>query len=92
MSALTGCGGIDKSATIATAGDTQVSLGMVNFYCRLQQATYEDIYKMYLGSDDVWTMDPYGSGTNMQDSGKESALDDLHEMYTLQAHMGDYGV
>ena len=92
VSALTGCGGIDKSATIATAGDTQVSLGMVNFYCRLQQATYEDIYKMYLGSDDVWTMDPYGSGTNMQDSVKESALEDLHEMYTLQAHMGDYGV
>ena len=47
---------------------------------------------MYLGSDDVWTMDPYGSGTNMQDSVKESALEDLHEMYTLQAHMGDYGV
>ena len=92
VSALTGCGGIDKSATIATAGDTQVSLGMVNFYCRLQQATYEDTYKMYLGSDDVWTMDPYGSGTNMQDSVKESALEDLHEMYTLQAHMGDYGV
>lgn len=92
VSLMTGCGQIDQNATIATVNGTEVSMGLANFYCRLQQATYEDIYKMYLGTDDVWMADPYNSGTNMQDSVKESALTELHEMYTLQAHMGDYGV
>lgn len=91
-SVLTGCGGIDQNAVISEVGDAKVSMGLANFYCRLQQATYEDIYKMYLGTDDVWTVDPYGVGVNMQDSVKESALEELHDMYTLQAHMGDYGI
>lgn len=91
-SALTGCGGIDQSAVIATVNGTEVSMGLANFYCRMQQATYEDIYRMYLGLEDVWMADPYSSGTNMQDSVKESALSELHEMYTLREHMGDYGV
>lgn len=91
-SLMTGCGGIDKSAVIASVNGAGVSMGLANFYCRMQQASYEDIYKMYLGTEDVWGLDPYGSGTNMQDSVKESALTELHEMYTLQAHMGDYGV
>lgn len=91
-SALTGCGGIDQSAVIATVNGTEVSMGLANFYCRMQQASYEDIYRMYLGMDDVWMADPYNSGTNMQDSVKESALTELHEMYTLKEHMGDYGV
>lgn len=92
VSLLTGCGGIDQNAVIATVNGTEVSMGLANFYCRMQQATYEDIYKMYLGTEDVWMMDPYGSGINMQDSVKESALTELHDMYTLQAHMGDYGI
>lgn len=91
-SALTGCGGINQNAVISEVNGTEVSMGLANFYCHLQQATYEDIYKMYLGTDDVWMVDPYGMGTNMQDSVKESALEELHEMFTLQAHMSDYGV
>ena len=91
VSVLTGCSGINKGATIATANGMEVSMGVANFYCRLQQASAEDMYKSYFG-DDVWNQDLAGNGTTMQESLKESALEELHEMYTLQQHMGDYGV
>ncbi|MCI7106575.1 MAG: peptidyl-prolyl cis-trans isomerase [Agathobacter sp.] len=91
-SALTGCG-INKNATAATMNDQEVSLGIVNFYCRFQQASYEDMYKNAMGTDkDIWSMDLYGNGTTMADSLKDSTMEDLHAMYTLQAHMSDYKV
>lgn len=92
VSLLAGCGQIDQNAVVGTVSGTEVPMGLVNFYCRVQQASYEDIYRMYLGTEDVWMADPYNSGTNMQDSVKESAFEEIHEMYTLKAHMGDFGV
>ncbi|MCM1283441.1 MAG: hypothetical protein NC180_06120 [Muribaculaceae bacterium] len=91
VSLLTGCGGVNKNATAASMDGAEVSLGIANFYCHYQQAGVEDYYRMYMG-DDVWHQDMYGDGTTMQESLKDSVMDSLHDMYTLKAHMADYGV
>lgn len=89
-SALTGCG-INKDATVATMKDQKVTLGLVNFMCRYQQAKSDDSYRSYFG-DNVWTQDLMGTGSTMQESLKDSVLDQVHEYYTTQAHMDEYGV
>lgn len=90
-SALTGCGGIDKSAVIASMEGVDVSMGVANFYCRFQQASIEDAYKIYFG-DNVWSQDMYGIGVTMEDMLKDSVMDTLHDLYTLQLHMDEYGI
>lgn len=90
-SVLTGCGSIDKTAVAATLDETEVSLGVANFAARLQQATYDDFYVAYFG-EEVWGSDLYGNGTTMQESTKNDVMESLHDMYTLEAHMADYGV
>lgn len=87
-----GCGsGVDKNAVVATLDETDVTLGVANFAARLQQATYDDFYVSYFG-EEVWSSDLTGTGTTMEDSVKDSVMTSLQEMYTLQAHMDDYGV
>jgi foldase protein PrsA len=91
-SAVTGCG-IDKSASAATMGEQTITLGVANFFCRLEQASVEDYYKsMFGGGDDFWSTDLYSDGSTMEDNMKDSAMEELHEMYTLQAHQSDYDV
>lgn len=92
-SAFTGCG-INKNAAAATMKDQTVTMGVANFLCRFEQASMEDLYKMYLGdsSDNIWARDLTGNGTTLEESTKSQALEELHEMYTLQQHMSDYKV
>lgn len=91
-SVFTGCG-IDRNATAATLGDETISLGVANFFCRYEQASVEDYYKSMLGGgDDFWSTDLYGLGSTMEDDMKDSAMEELHEMYTLKAHMSEYDV
>ena len=92
-SAFTGCG-INKNAAAATMKEQTVTMGVANFLCRFEQASMEDLYKMYLGdsSDNIWARDLTGNGTTLEESTKSQALEELHEMYTLQQHMSDYKV
>lgn len=92
-SAFTGCG-INKNAAAATMKNQTVTMGVANFLCRFEQASMEDLYKMYLGdsSDNIWARDMTGNGTTLEESTKSQALEELHEMYTLQQHMSDYKV
>ena len=89
-SVLTGCG-INKNAAVATLGEQEISLGVVNFICRYQQAVTDDLYTQYFG-EDVWNQDLYGSGSTMQETVKTQVVEGVHEMYTLKAHMSDYNV
>lgn len=91
VSLLAGCGGVNKDKTVATLNGDPVKLGIANFAVRLQQANADDFYRQLFG-DNVWTTDMYGSGTTMEESFKEDAIDSVQEMYTLQLHMEDYGV
>lgn len=93
-SVLGGCG-IDKDATVAVMGDTEIKLGIANFLARYQQAGYSDYLSYmssYYGYEDVWQEDLYGSGETMEESIKSSTMEMLHEYYTLKAHMSDYNV
>lgn len=92
--AFTGCG-INTGATAASMKNQTVTMGMANFTCRYQQANVEDYYKSMMGaksSSELWSKDLYGNGTTMEDTMKDSVMEQLHEMYTLQAHMKDYDV
>lgn len=88
-SVLTGCG-LNKNAVAATMEGEEVTLGLVNFIVRYQEAKYDDTYVQYWA--DPWNSDPYNSGTTLGDTQKESIMETLHAMYTLQAHMDDYDV
>ena len=47
---LTGCGTINTDETVATVGDEKITLGVANFYARLQQAQYETYYASMMGT------------------------------------------
>jgi foldase protein PrsA len=59
--------------------------------CRYQQSYFDEAYRGYFG-DDVWQQDLSGSGQTLQEDVKESVVEGLHEMYTLQDHMEEYDV
>ena len=92
VSALAGCGTqMDKSAVVATDGETQIPLGVANFAVRLTQAQYDDFYTAYFGQD-VWRSDIYGTGVTTGEDLKESILQELYAMYALKNHADEYGV
>lgn len=82
---------INKNATVATMGQEEISLGLVNFFCRYQQASMDDLYKQYMG-EGVWNTSYSGDGTTMQDEVKNTTMETIHEMYSLKAHMKEYHV
>lgn len=89
-SMLAGCG-VNKDAVVATLDGKEITLGVANFSARLQQAQYDDFYVAYFG-EDVWSSDLYGNGSTMEDNTKDSVIGSLQELYTVKAHMDDYGV
>lgn len=92
VSMFAGCGSeIDKTATVATDGTTEISLGLANFAARLTQAQYDDFYVAYFG-ENVWRTDMYGYGTTTEDDMKANVIENLYAMYALKNHMADYGV
>jgi foldase protein PrsA len=90
VSALGGCG-INKDEVVAAYDSREVTLGIVNFMCRYQQAYFDEAYRGYFG-DDVWQQDLTGSGQVLQEDVKTDVVEGLHEMYTLQDHMDEYDV
>lgn len=97
LTTLFGCGAKTVSAedTIATLGEENVSYGVAHFLVKYQKATVDDYYALYAsmyGVDTLWDKDMSGSGSTTQEEFKASAMELLHDMYTLKAHMGEYGV
>lgn len=90
-SVLAGCGGVDKDAVVAVFDEQEVKLGVPNFAARLQQAYQDDLYAYYFGGS-VWDSDFSGSGVTVAEDVKSSVMDSMFELYTLQAHMAEYGV
>lgn len=96
LTTLVGCGsGAKASDTIATLGNEKVSFGVANFIIKYQKASVDDMYATYAtmyGVDSLWSMDMTGSGSTTEAQFKAEAMNMLHEMYTVKAHMADYGV
>jgi len=88
LSAFTGCGA-NPEDTVATLGEETVEFGVANFLVKYQKASVEDMYKMY---GMTWSSDIYGDGTTLEDDFKDSAMQLLHDLYTLKNHKDDYDV
>ena len=94
LTTLFGCGA-NANKTIATLGNEKVTFGVANFIVKYQKSSVDDMYAMYAGLygvDSLWTTDTSGSGSTTEVEFKQSAMDMIHEMYTLKAHLADYGV
>jgi len=88
LSALTGCGA-NPDDTVATLGEEKVTFGVANFLLKYQKSSVDDMYAMY---GMTWDTDLYGNGTTLEADFKDSAMQLLHDLYTLKNHMGDYEV
>ena len=88
LSAFTGCGA-NPEDTVATLGEETVEFDVANFLVKYQKSSVEDMYAMY---GMTWDTDLYGNGTTLEDDFKDSAMQLLHDLYTLKNHMSDYSV
>ena len=96
MTAFAGCGKqkeIDDSQIVMTVGDKKVELGMANFYARYNQPYYESMFTQYAayGMLADWDVE-YEKGVTYEDDYKDSILEQLKELYVLQAHAEEYKV
>lgn len=92
-SLLAGCSSMNNDAIVAEVGKDHISLGVANFYARMQQAQYESYYAGAMGTTgkDMWTQD-VGGGKTYEENTKKSILTSLENMYLLKQHAGDYKV
>lgn len=104
MTSFVGCGSVDNSEIVATVGDSEITVGMANFYARYQQPSFEEYYVSY---QDYYQQQMYGSviyetemdwsieqeeGVTLADTYKDDIMQSLQELYILEDHMDDYGV
>ncbi|MFP3156418.1 peptidyl-prolyl cis-trans isomerase [Lachnospiraceae bacterium ZAX-1] len=88
---LTGCGSsINPKAVGATLDGREISLGFLNFLAKYQQATNDNMYRSFFG-DEAWSQD-LGDGTSLQESLKSQVVENVQNMYLLEAHMAEYDV
>lgn len=104
MTSFVGCGSIDNSEIVATVGDSEITLGMANFFARYQQPSFEEYYVSY---QDYQQQQIYGSvmyetemdwsieqeeGVTLEDTYKDDVMKSLQELYILEDHMDEYEV
>jgi len=95
-SCLTGCGFGDNK-TLAKIGSEELTYGVGNFYCRFNEATYENYYSYYYSyyggsTDNLWSTSVDSSGTTMESSLKSDLKDTLIKMYVISQNASNYGV
>ena len=88
LSAFTACSAKPED-TIASLGEENVRFDVANFLVKYQKANVEDMYTMY---GMTWDVDMYGNGVTLEEDFKASAMELLHDLYTLKAHMEECGV
>ena len=94
ITGVTGCSGtLDSDAVVATVGGEDITLGVANFYARMQQGMDETYYAGIMGTtaEDMWTQEYDGDSTFEQYT-KEGLLETLENMYILSQHAADYDV
>ena len=90
MASLVGCSSasIDNNEVVATVGDTEISLGVVNFYIRYQQSAIETYYMSYYG-EDMWSLE-VDEDLTYEESVRNSSLEAIEHLYILEDHMDEY--
>ena len=89
--ALTGCGGINPDQILITMDGQTKTVGVANFMCQYNAVMYDSYYVSYFG-EDMWDSDIYSTGSTMAEDVREDVIDELQELYLMEAHKGDYGV
>ena len=90
MTSLTGCGELKDSDVVATVGETEITADVANFFARYLQVQYESGYGAYLG-EDMWTTEAE-EGKTYEEMVKEGLMEQMQNMYLMEAHKDDYGV
>jgi len=93
MSSLAGCASdysVDNDKVAVLVGDSEISLGVINFYLRYDQANIEDVYASTLG-ENFWKTE-ISEGYTFEENEKESIINALAQMYILEDHMEEYDV
>ncbi len=94
--AFVGCRGqkdIDNKEIVMKVGDTEIDLGMANFYIRYRQPAEEatmEQYAMY-GYELNWD-DEIEDGVTSEESMKQGTLESLQQLYVLKAHAEEFKV
>ena len=90
---VTGCGSIKEDATVAMVGDEEITLGVANFYARLQQGQYETYYAGMMGTtgEAMWSQDA-SDGKDYEEQTKDSIMESLENLYLLSQHASEYNV
>lgn len=89
---VTGCSKFNANEVVAKVDDTEISLGLANFYIRYQQGVYEtDFAEMLGGIEKMWATTVTEEKT-YEDSMKESSIELLEKMCIMEDHMDDYDV
>ena len=93
---LTGCGEqkADGTKTVATVNKTEIPLGVVSLYARIQQAQTDAMYKSFMGSGaNMWdTAVEEGSEETYGQKMVSDSLNAVELMVVLKEKAADYGV
>ncbi len=93
---LTGCGEQkpDGTKTVATVNKTEIPLGVVSLYARIQQAQTDAMYKSFMGSGaNMWdTAVEEGSEETYGQKMVSDSLNAVELMVVLKEKAADYGV
>ena len=90
VTSLTGCSSMKADEVVAKVNDSELTLGVANFYARYLQAQYETYYGAYMG-DNMWATEAE-EGKTYEESVKDSVMETLERMLVLEEHMDDYKV
>lgn len=91
---VTGCSGsLDTDAVVATVEGEDITLGVANFYARLQQGQYETYYTSMMGmtAEEMWAQE-YEEDKTFEEQTKEDILTNLEDLYLISQHAADYEV
>lgn len=92
VTGLTGCGSMNNDDVVATVGESEIKLGVANFYARMQQAHYETYYAGMMGTtgEELWAKET--DGKTYEQSVKSDMIKSLENIYILEQHASEYEV
>ena len=92
VTGLTGCGSMNNDDVVATVGESEIKLGVANFYARMQQAQDETYYAGMMGTtgEELWAKET--DGKTYEQTVKSNMIKSLENMYILEQHASEYDV
>lgn len=85
-------GTVNADKVIAKVDDTEITMGLLNFYVRYQQGVYETNYAQMMGGIDAMWSAEVGEGKTYEQSMKETSVELLKQMCVLEDHMDEYEI